>query len=442
MAGLSLMQTRTFIDRLGDLEEEITKVCRASEVIAKNAGKEHASGVGRLKEACDSLKEKQEYLREAKDCLLGFDGFLHAEAGSMREAMANPRVGGAFSRVGERMGSLMAMHVNAMVEETIDGIRRVTSSIKALRDARQDAQRSGSLKESSKALSKVCSAAEKAIAKIMKMDVEAPIPEHGDEHMHASDEPEEEEEEVEMVVEKSAGEVGFHGYSLTAGLPPEFLENAQKKKDEAAAKKKDGDKDDDKSDKKAALPPEFLENAQKKKDEAKGKKDGDKDKDDDEGKKAHGYDLTAGEMPDFIKEKMKEKEDEDEDEDDKKSSKKADSLVPGNKSKGPKELDEEDQGWVPGHRTTQAPTDDDEKKGGKKKATDGVTINVMVASGDPDKIRESVLAALRKADSKDPDPSMDDDLPGEDTDGEPVVGKSAHGYQLTEPADHGYNLTA
>ena len=406
MAGLSLMQTRTFIDRLGDLEEEITKVCRASEVIAKNAGKEHASGVGRLKEACDSLKEKQEYLREAKDCLLGFDGFLHAEAGSMREAMANPRVGGAFSRVGERMGSLMAMHVNAMVEETIDGIRRVTSSIKALRDARQDAQRSGSLKESSKALSKVCSAAEKAIAKIMKMDVEAPIPEHGDEHMHASDEPEE-EEEVEMVVEKSAGEVGFHGYSLTAGLPPEFLENAQKKKDEA-----------------------------------KGKKDGDKDKDDDEGKKAHGYDLTAGEMPDFIKEKMKEKEDEDEDEDDKKSSKKADSLVPGNKSKGPKELDEEDQGWVPGHRTTQAPTDDDEKKGGKKKATDGVTINVMVASGDPDKIRESVLAALRKADSKDPDPSMDDDLPGEDTDGEPVVGKSAHGYQLTEPADHGYNLTA
>ena len=439
MAGLSLMQTRTFIDRLGDLEEEITKVCRASEVIAKNAGKEHASGVGRLKEACDSLKEKQEYLREAKDCLLGFDGFLHAEAGSMREAMANPRVGDAFSRVGERMGSLMAMHVNAMIEETIDGIRRVTSSIKALRDARQEAQRSGSLKESSQALSKVCSAAEKAIAKIMKMDVEPSIPELGDEHMHASDEPE--EEEVEMVVEKSAGEVGFHGYSLTAGLPPEFLENIQKKKDEAKDKK-DDDKDDDKSDKKAALPPEFLENAQKKKDEAAAKKK-DGDKDEDEGKKAHGYDLTAGEMPDFIQKKIDEKADkDDEDEDEKKSSKKAESLVPGNKSKGPKELDEEDQGWVPGHRTTQAPTEDDEKKGGKKKATDGVTINVMVASGDPDKIRESVLAALRKADSKDPDPSMDEDLPGEDTDGEPVVGKSAHGYQLTELADHGYHLTA
>ena len=59
MSGLSLMQTRSFIDRLGDLDDEITKVCRAAEVVAKEAGKEHASGVDRLKEAREALEEDQ-----------------------------------------------------------------------------------------------------------------------------------------------------------------------------------------------------------------------------------------------------------------------------------------------------------------------------------------------------------------------------------------------
>jgi hypothetical protein len=457
MSGLSLMQTRSFIDKLGDLDNEITKVCRASEVIAKAAGKDSASGVGRLKEACDALKEKQTFLREAKEHLLAFDGFLHAESGTMRDAMSHPKIGAVFGQIGDRMGPMMEVHVGTIAEEVTDGIRRVTSAVKALRDSKEDKKRAGSLKQSAKALEKVCSAVEKAIGKAVKMSNKASIPEHGYEHMHAAEPEVQEVVEEEAVVDKAAGDIGFHGYSLTAGLPPEFLENAQKKKDEAAGKKNDDkdDKDDDKKkahgyDLTAGLPPEFLENAQKKKDEAAGKKD-DKD-DDDKGDKKAG-------MPDFIKEKIEErsgdkKDDKDDDDKEKESCKKADSLVPGNESKGPKELGEEDQGWVPGHRTTQKP--DDEKEGGKK-ATNGVTINVTVAGGDPSKVAETIASALRQADSKDPDPSMDDDLPGEDSDGEPVVGKSAHGYQLTDPpppapdtshgyqltnpADHGYDLT-
>jgi hypothetical protein len=430
MPGLSLMQTRSFIDRLGDLDEEITKVCRAADVMSKGAGKEHSAGVGRLKEACDALQDKQKFVRDAKDCLLGLDGFMHALSGEMRQLMEHPEMGNAVGRVSERMQAPLGAHVATIVEETVDGLRRVSAAVKALREAREDAKRAGSIKESAQALSKVCAAAENALKKALKHaesppkteTVEAPAPQSGDEEVV-----------VEEMVEKAA-----HGYDLTAGLPPEFLENAQKKKDEAAGKK-DDDKDDDK--KKAA---------------------------------DHGYDLTAGEMPDFIKEKMKDKDDQDEaadkDDDEKAACKKADSLTPGNESKGPKDEGEEDQGWVPGHRTTQKPTDEKESS---KKATPSHGYDLT-------------------ADSKDPDPSMDDDLPGEDTDGEPVVDKSAkgkvpdaflkniekmkakgkgdkkdddgddkkddakdsgkpwekdkkaddHGYDLVEAPDHGYNLTA
>jgi hypothetical protein len=415
MPGLSLMQTRSFIDRLGDLDEEITKVCRAADVMSKGAGKEHSAGVGRLKEACDALQEKQKFVREAKDCLLGLDGFMHALSGEMRQLMEHPEMGGAVGRVSERMQGPLGAHVATIVEETVDGLRRVSAAVKALREAREDAKRAGSIKESAQALSKVCAAAENALKKALKHAesppkvVEAPAPQSGDEEVV-----------VEEMVEKAAG---FHGYNLTAGLPPEFLENAQKKKDEAAGKK--DDKDEDKGEKKSS-------------------------------KSAHGYDLTAGEMPDFIKEKMKEKDDQDEaadkDDDEKAGSKKADSRVPGNESKGPKDEGEEDEGWVPGHRTTQKPTDEKESS---KKATPVHGYNLT-------------------ADSKDPDPSMDDDLPGEDTDGKPVVDKSAkkaeldeedlgqdtqgpeggeedpdkikaagyHGYDLVEIPTHGYDLEA
>lgn len=381
MSGLSLMQTRSFIDKLGDLDNEITKVCRAAEVLSKGAGKDSASGVQRLKEACDSLEDKQKFLRKAKEALLGFDGFLHAQSASMRDHLANPRVGGFIKNVGERMGPAMEEHVRMITEEVTDGIRRVTSAVAALRDSKRDKERAGMVKESVQALEKVCKAAESAISKAMDMAENPPkIPEPGEEN---EAEPEIEETEEEVMVEKAAGEIGFHGYTLTA-----------------------------------------------------------------------------------------------------------ESLVPGNKSKGPKELGEEDMGWVPGHRTTQAPVDedkdekeagkkkatnsnhgyvltaglppeflenaqkkkdeaaakkdgdeDDEKKAGKKKAQE-VTVNILVTGGDQQKVYETVMAAFRQADSKDPDPSMMEEEPGEDTEGEPVVDKSAHGYVLTEPADHGYNLTA
>lgn len=373
MSGLSLMQTRSFIDRLGDLDEEITKVCRAADVMAKTCGKEHADGVGRLKEACDALEDKQKYVREAKDHLLGLDGFMHALSSEMRQLMEHPKMGSAVSRIAERMLAPMQSHVSTIVEETVDGLRRVAAAVKALREAKEDAKREGSIKDSTKALSRVCGAAENALRKAMKHAAE---PESA---------PEEDEvlESEEVVVEKAAGQFGFHGYNLTAkGLPPEFLENIKKKKEES-----------------------------KKNDEA----------DDDEGEK--------------------------------KSSKKADSRVPGNESKGPKDEGEEDEGWVPGHRTTQKPED--------KKANSDHGY-VLTAKGLPPEFLENIKKKKEEAKKDDEDDDKSDkkakaekkkfpDLGGDSKTEGPEQGAPApdddprhekHGYDLYEPADHGYELYA
>jgi len=340
MSGLSLMQTRTLIDKLGDLDEEITRVCRTGEAVSKRAGKGRADEVARLKTAMEAAAACQEHVRMAKDCLLRFDGYLNAVKPSIREALMHPNMGGKaarfFDEVGRKAGPAMEHHVGGLAEEAVECIGRVQASLKALRVAEETEARKDDAKLSCKALEKVVAAAEKTIEKGVKMAEGAGLPPRHEEREEPVEEAVEEAveegpegeavEEAEMVEGKTA-----HGYNLTAkGLPPAFLENIQKKKDEAKAKKDDDSDDEKKSDKKAALPPEFLENIKKKKDEAKGKKDDEDDKSDKKAGVVHGYLLVA--------------------------------------------------------------------------------------------------------DSEDPDPSMKDE--------EPVVGKSAgHGYQITAPAEHGYELT-
>ena len=180
------------------------------------------------------------------------------------------------------MGGAMGAHVNMLcdgVNSTIEHVKRCMGDLEKAAEARQAAVDG---KECVKAIEKICSAAEKALKKGMKM---------AEKELTGQDE----EVEVEVVGESKMA----HGYDLTAGkLPPEFIENAKKKKEEAAAKKGD-------------------------------------DKDDESKKASHGYQLTA------------------------------ESKTPGNESKGPKEEGEEDDGWVPGHRT-----------GEPKKASHGYSLTV------------------------------------------------------------------
>lgn len=292
MPSLSLQQTRTYIDKLGDLENELTRSCRVAEVMAKDAGKADSAAAGRLKDACDAAREHLDHVRDAKERLLEFDGFLHAQSQVIRESLDRPHMVSYLNEVGGRMGRAMERHVEAIAEGAVDSLRRVAASVKDLRASRAVKESEASSKASVKALEKICDAAEKAIREgVKERKHPEPKPEYADPEVDIDEDDEDAVEEIEVDVEGSARSA--HGYNLTAkGLPPEFLENAQKKKDEAAAK---------------------------------AKKDGDEEKDDDKDKKAsvpdHGYVLTA------------------------------DSKVPGNESKGPKEEGEEDEGWVPGHRT-------------------------------------------------------------------------------------------
>ena len=351
------MQTRTFIERLGHLEAEIVKTRKEAETVAAAVGKDNPSGVAHLKAAAKELGEKRQHVVEAREALLAFDGVAQAKRTLARHAATgrpelDERIGQFFGEVSERVASRLTEAVTRITDETAAELAHVGTTIEALRSVKKAADRTSAIKEDAERVANVLKAGEKALDKIVGMAAKKTVPEHG--------------------------------YDLTAGEMPDFIQ----KKIEERKEKGDGEKGDEKGDEKKGkkpakgkVPPQFLEHMK--------------------GKKAdHGYDLTA------------------------------ESRVPGNKSKGPKELDEEDMGWVPGHRTELTP----EKDEGKKKAED-VTINVTVSGDDPGKIRQALVAALRPTDSRDPDPSMKEDLPGEETEGEPVVDKSAKKGESQDPGD-------
>jgi len=285
MHDLSLTKTRTCIERLGDLDDEITRTCRMADVLSKASGKSRAAETSRLEACCEDLRKQQESVREARSCLLEFDGYLHAQSASMKEALSFTPMTKYFEQVGERLGGGMENHVAELCESVLQTLGRCKKCIEALRSAPQTDKAVSEVKACAKTISKMCEAAEKAISKGMKMAEEREAPE---------------EIEVEVEVEEEP-KTASHGYDLTAGeLPPEFLENAKKKQEEAKSKDKDDDCDEC-EDKKAS-------------------------------------EVTA------------------------------DSKTPGNESKGPAEEGEEDQGWVPGHRT-----EDDEDEG--KKAAHGYNLS-------------------------------------------------------------------
>jgi hypothetical protein len=300
---------------LGNLDDEMSRQCRVAEIRLKGVKAERA---GLVEEACKALEECQGNVREARQGLLEYEGFLHAQRTAIREALDHPRLGGKaaafFGQVGDRLGPALDGYVSNMVGEGMKILTGLEGALRALAEAEANQMGDGaSTKDSLKSLKNTLSTAEKAIEKAVKMTATSPSETPGG--------------SVEMEAEIEEERIASHGYQLTAkGLPPEFLENAQKKKDEAAAK---AEKDNDESEKKAS---------------------------------DHGYQLTA-KVPDFIQKKIDEREngekDEEDDDDEKKGAKKAShgyaltaaSRTPGNESKGPVEEGEEDEGWVPGHLT-------------------------------------------------------------------------------------------
>lgn len=348
MSGLSLMQTRNLIDRLGDLDDEITRVCKIGTTVAKGAPKGHADEISRLKTAMTAAEDCQKHLLMAKKALLEFDGFLHAQRPSLREALMHPDRGGKaagfLDQVGRKAGPAMEHHAGSLGEEAVECVGRVRAAIKAVQEAEETDARKDDAKLSCKALEKTISAAEKAIEKAVKF---ASAPEHGYEHMHASDG---DEAEVEEEVEVEVREATTHGYNLTAVSKSKCKALMEQVVEESA--EDEGDEGIEAS-KKAGDLPDFIKEKQE---EREGDKDDDKDDDEKEScrKSAHGYDLTA------------------------------DSKVPGDESEGPEEEGEEDQGYDPGRTTDE--------------------------EGEPTPIVEK--------------------------------GASGHGYHITAPTEHGYELTA
>jgi len=301
------MQTPSNIDRLAGLEAELVKAQKEAETVAGSVGKENPAGVSQLKAAAKELGEKRRHVVAAREALLEFDGYLRARQELGRQESDDPEKQGRADRfvgaIGQRMAARIEEVVGRLSDEVMGDVSHVSSVVQTIRSVQDSAARTKAAEECAAQVEKILAAARKAVDKA----VEGRLPEPEIEEGLVDD-----VDDVEEAEEIEVAPADDHGYDLTASKMSDFIkekiEEREKEKGDEEGKEK-GEKP-----KKGEVPPQFLEHMKKK------KADG------------HGYDLTA------------------------------ESRVPGNESKGPKELEEEDEGWVPGHRTQKkayALTDDE-----------------------------------------------------------------------------------
>lgn len=204
MSGLSLSQTRAYVGRLGEVDDEIARTCHAARVRSQESP---VSGVtSRLEAACKTLEERQKQVRAAKDALLQFDGFLHGQRHAIQGALDHSSLGKKaatfFGRVNERLGPSIDSYVSTVLDDATEGLRQVSAEMETLEQVEQDARAAATAKKSVDALKKTLTAAEKAIGKAVKMarKDEESVP------------PVEPVEEVKVELD-----MPDHGYDLTAG---------------------------------------------------------------------------------------------------------------------------------------------------------------------------------------------------------------------------------
>lgn len=215
MSGLSLSHTRSIIDRLGDLDNEISRHCRAAQLQVKGV----SGDTSVVDEACKALEVCQQQIREAKQALLDYDGFLQGRRQALREALEHPRLGGKaavfFNQIGQRVVPAIETHAGGLIEEGIEALRHLGAAVRAVLATPESEADANQAKECLKALKKTLAAAEKAVEKAVKVTAQAEmkVPAMG-----------ETEEVIEVerlasfgyqLTENQDSEPSVHGYSLT-----------------------------------------------------------------------------------------------------------------------------------------------------------------------------------------------------------------------------------
>ena len=161
----SFHQIKKYIDRLGDLENALVRSCTLGEVLAKTAKIGSATSVAYLKEACETARSQLQHVRDAKDRLLGLEGFLQAQKPSLRGALENPAVVSYIHQVGARVSKILETHAEAVTKGALEALRRVAHAIKDVQEAKAREEELEAAKAAIKALVKSCSAAEAALRK-------------------------------------------------------------------------------------------------------------------------------------------------------------------------------------------------------------------------------------------------------------------------------------
>lgn len=157
------------MDRLGDLDEEITRACACAEAQRKLWGDE--ADTKRFDEALKDLLECQKQIQNAKTALIEFDGLVLGY-GFVFPSLSD-KTQAFLSRLGNRVSNVLERHVGNIIQEGSEGARRLASEVQALRNAAElEDEETLTCKDNVKAIEKVLAMVRKALDKLGKKSLQ------------------------------------------------------------------------------------------------------------------------------------------------------------------------------------------------------------------------------------------------------------------------------
>lgn len=143
LPGLSPMQVKAQIDKLGDLQTEMEAVqmkIKAELDKLKGLEKEHKEGIDLIKDSAKKLSESANYVLETKKNLISFQIAMSEKVPGIEQMIARPgetkdgeKAGDLFGQIAEALSVEVAQKVEELYSETKKSLTHMTPVLKALK---------------------------------------------------------------------------------------------------------------------------------------------------------------------------------------------------------------------------------------------------------------------------------------------------------------------
>ena len=143
LPGFSPMQLRQQIDRIVDIRQRATQMRLQFESVLKELSgldDEESSGLKKLREAANQVKEKEKFLVESERGLLEFTAYAQRKRPGVEQMLADPatskfgdKAGDFFNRVGAKLGKAVQEAVSSIYTQTEEDLTHMADCVSGLK---------------------------------------------------------------------------------------------------------------------------------------------------------------------------------------------------------------------------------------------------------------------------------------------------------------------